>query len=152
SEMARELAAALNGSTSTTQLKVPALVRQPKRRLAAGVITALIVILVLALVLTRTMPSSAQPPDIRAGVRGNIDTAVPTGDEISRASARMGADGFIAYLSCSTSAQFVDAMTRQMEISAAGYGLGFRVYNAQMDRYSQAAQIEQARLEGAKAL
>ena len=151
-EMMRELAATSSGTTSTSELKLPAVMRQPRSRLIVGFVASLMTGILLALVFTRAAPSAVKPPNIRAGVIGNLDNAEPSPDEVRQAAARMGASGFIAYLACETNAEYVERMLQQMTRRAFDYGFDLRVYNAHMDRYSQAAQIEQARLEGAKAL
>lgn len=118
---------------------------------AALVCTAL---LILIAAISSGLPLEPPPATaiIETGVRGALDAAQPTQDEIARAQRRLGKQEFIAYVACNLDSQFETTRAREMSDQAASYGLPYHVYDSAGDAYKQLTLIEQARMEGAQAL
>jgi ABC-type sugar transport system substrate-binding protein len=120
--------------------------------MVAGVlgVTLIILILVVAVLQDRNRPLQAAV--INTNARGSAETIVPTVAEIAQAQRRLGSQGFIAYIACSLDSQFQAVSAREMRDLTNTYGLAFRVYNSSNDAYQALTLIEQARLEGARAI
>ena len=115
-----------------------------------------LILLVLLLVLTaafatylsqRTLPA---PMNVTIGARGTLADVAPTSAEINAARAQLD-DGFIAVLPCTQAGVFELSRTRELADIATQDQLAFRVYDGENDPVRQITQIEQARLDGARA-
>ena len=116
-------------------------------------IILMILLTVGAVAMFGSKPRATDPPVlIDRGARGTIDDVTPSEAEIAAASARLGNDGFIAFLACTLENVTQATRAREMGDMAAAFGLEYKVYNAENDAYTQITQFEQARLEGAKAI
>ena len=82
----------------------------------------------------------------------NAADIAPSSGEIAQAQRALGKNGFIAYIACDMNSQFQSVRAREMHDLAEGEGLAFRIYDSANDDYKQLTLIEQARLEGAKAI
>ncbi len=122
-----------------------------RRFLMAVILLVLLIATVTALV--KPQIEQAQPAvKIIANAHGTIDDIAPTEAEINEAQERLGSEGFIAFLACTYSSVSQVTRAREMGDIAAAMGLAYRVYNAENDAYTQVTQIEQARLDGARAI
>lgn len=97
-------------------------------------------------------PTPIPPPTILEGEEGSAADAVPSAEEVTTAAARLSANGFIAYVTCNQSSEYHAAQAREMSDAAARYGLAYRIYDSDTDRYEQVTQIERARADGARGL
>ncbi len=134
------------------QRLAPRLVVMRRRLLFSGALLILLIAIV-SLVVTPQIRNTPPPPiQIVASAHGTIDDVTPTEDDIAAAQQQLGSDGFVAFLACTYSN--VSQMTRAREMGdmLAQMGLAYRVYNAENDTYTQVTQIEQARLDGARAI
>ncbi len=114
-----------------------------------GLVVALLVLIVAAVVL---LPKVGQPkvtpPTV---INGKTDVAAdssPTADELALARARLGASGFIAYVTCNQTSQYHAAQAREIADFAAQDGLRFRIYDSNNEKYTEVSQIERARADG----
>jgi ABC-type sugar transport system substrate-binding protein len=89
---------------------------------------------------------------IKTGVHGVLADVTPNDTEITAARARLGETGFIAYLACTFDNVSQATLARQMSDMAGALGMPFEAYDGANDSYTQITQIEQARVEGAKAI
>jgi ABC-type sugar transport system substrate-binding protein len=105
----------------------------------------------MVLLSSRLQPADT-PVQIVARARGTLADVTPNTDEIAAAQARVGGQGFIAYLACSLDAITPATRAREMGDMAGAFGLGYKVYNADNDAQTQITQLEQARAEGARAI
>jgi ribose transport system substrate-binding protein len=125
-----------------------------------ALIAALSVIVLLAVVLAVILSgrgdsapqTSYQPPTVLAGEQGDASEAVPTADEIARAKARLGQDGFIAYITCTLTTEYHATQARELGDFAAQDGIVLRLYDSNTDDYAQSILIQKALAEGAKGL
>lgn len=78
--------------------------------------------------------------------------AIPSEAEIRVAQERLGADGFIAYVTCTQDSEYHATQAREMRDFARAFGLDLRIYDSEEDKYRQVTLIERARSDGAKAL
>jgi serine/threonine-protein kinase len=119
-----------------------------------GALVAAGVILVMLWILTQPTGVATMPMvNILGGVTGSIDDVRPTDAEIAAAQGVIGADGFIAYIACTSLSETQAARIREMsEFAAREYDIGVRAYDSDMRDHRQIAQIERARAEGASAL
>ncbi len=129
----------------------PRLVLMRRRLLFSGALLILLVAIV-SLVVTPQITNTPPPIQIVASAHGTMDDVTPSADDIAAAQQQLGSDGFVAFLACTYSN--VSQMTRAREMGdmLAQMGLAYRVYNAENDTYKQVTQIEQARLDGARAI
>ncbi len=97
-------------------------------------------------------PTPLPNPTIVEGGQGTAEDAVPSLEEVAAARARLGANGFVAYVTCNQSSEYHAAQAREMADAAAQYQINFRIYNSDSDRYKQVTEIETARADGAKGL
>lgn len=118
-----------------------------------GVATVIVIAVLAALLaLTQNQQSVRTPPTVVAGEEGTSDDAVPTSDEVARARAYLGQNGFVAYITCNQSSEYHATQAREMGDLAAQYRLAYRVYDSDSDDYRQATLIENARTDGARSL
>lgn len=89
---------------------------------------------------------------VSAGEIASAETITPTTDQIATAQARLGEDGFIAYITCNTTSEYHATQTREMGDMAQAYGLRYRTYDSNTDKSRQIPLIERARLDGATGL
>ncbi len=122
-----------------------------RRAVLALLLVTLLTIGVLAFVLPQRNLANL-PVRIVAGERGTINEVRPSEQEIEVARNRLGSEGFIAYLACTLETMSHVTRAREMGDMAAAFGLAYRFYDANDDPALQLRQIEQARLEGAKAV
>lgn len=165
------LTAAINGELATGVL--PSIVSSPTRsappalpsssnsdgslrRLYAfgivAVIVAIAVVIVLSQVIGRVGFNAAPTPIIRADERGSQADVVPSSAEIHTAQKWVGADHFVAYITCTLDSQIQAARARLLNDDFQAYGIDFRVYDPAMDRVRQVNLIMQAIDEGARGL
>jgi ABC-type sugar transport system substrate-binding protein len=78
--------------------------------------------------------------------------SAPTTDEIARAQARLGENGFIAYIACNQTSQYHAAQAREIGEFAAGFSLRSRVSDSDNNTATEISQIERARTDGAVGL
>jgi ABC-type sugar transport system substrate-binding protein len=168
-DMAEDLDSALGYRTSTDELiavrlrdseqvqasKSAAAIRHRRYLLLAGIAAALVVI-ALAIVAVLALVGGDDGPDrsptVLAGEVAQASQSLPTTDEIERAQARLGSEGFIGYIACTLETDYHATQAREVGDFAAQYGLGYRIYDSDTDDYKQLTQIEQARAEGAAGL
>jgi ABC-type sugar transport system substrate-binding protein len=136
----------------------PPFKRRPRtvRQIPAVYVVALLILLLFGTLLaSRAVTTGVEPLQamtVLDETRGGLDDLAVSDHEIALAQARLGSDGFIAYFSCTLRGTYMATRAREMGEMAGGYGLAFRVYNSEDDAYLQSTQIEQARLEGARAI
>jgi len=123
---------------------------KPVMALAAAlvVIAGLIGVLLLA---TRPTSLTFAPATVIPSEQAPASASEPTQAEIETARARLGADGFIAFITCNQTSEYHAAQAREIADFAGQYGLLLRVYDSDTDKYRQITQIERARTEGARA-
>jgi ABC-type sugar transport system substrate-binding protein/predicted Ser/Thr protein kinase len=145
--------------TAKTDARKPVFTARMAALAGLVVIVALVAVLTMQLtgsgIFTPTAIPTATPvpdPTIIEGGQGTAEDAVPTADEIAAAQARLGANGFIAYITCNQSSEYHAAQAREMADAAARYQVAFRIYNSDSDRYKQVTELERARADGAKGL
>jgi ABC-type sugar transport system substrate-binding protein len=85
------------------------------------------------------------------GERGTIETLTPSDAEIAMARAQLGENGFIVYIACTLDDNFQSGRAVDLEEIANEHNLTYRVYDSENDAYTQINQIDQARLDGARA-
>ncbi len=129
----------------------PRMTKARRRLLLSGALLILL-IAILSLAVSPQFANTLPPIQIVASAHGTLDDVTPSEADIAAAQQQLGGDGFIAYLACTYSN--VSQMTRAREMSdmLTQLGLAYRVYNAENDTYTQVTQIEQARLDGARAI
>ena len=162
SEMAQDLNAALGRKVGVRNIiaqRTPRRLKmlQSNRRFTVRrVLAAVLLVLVLAAgagaVMISQRPATVPPVQIVAGERGALSDVVPSTQEIEAARARLGENGFIAFLACELESISQVTRAREMGDMAAAQGLDYQFYNAANDPLAQIWQIEQARLDGAKAM
>ncbi len=134
-------------------LVIPPLNRQSSRRwIIVGISAVIVIVLILmfgALARQINLPTA---PTILADQRGTVSDAAPSASEIAQAQRQLGSSGFIAYIACGLDSQFEAARASEMHDFAEAYGLRFQTYDGEDDPYKVLTLIEQARLDGARAL
>lgn len=86
------------------------------------------------------------------GVRGTAADVRPSAADLELARARLGSDGFIAFIACTMDSAFQVTRAREMGEMATQQGLNYRVYDSGNDAREQMLRIDQALAEGAQAL
>lgn len=140
---------------STLQWQMPSTLTRVRRRRwwLIPIMALLILIAVGALIVSRPSLPTTQPPiTMLDGEFGTLETLTPNQNTLDRARAVLGSDGFIAYLNCSLDNVLFASRSRYAREIAENFGLRLVVYDAKNDVYTQLTQIEQARLEGARAI
>jgi len=161
-EMVQELNVALGRKPSIRSLiaqRTPLrlkFIRPSHRLLARRVIPAVLLMTLLtvgamALIVPQRTPANL-PVQIVAGERGTLDDVIPNESEYEAARARLGENGFVAFLACTLDSVSQVTRAREMGDMLAVHNLAYRFYDANNDSGTQLRQIEQARLEGAKAI
>lgn len=125
--------------------------KQPAALVGIAVLMVLAVVAVLLLSPINQDPS-ARIATILTGESTTADNVVPNQEEVSLAQARLGATGFIAYITCNTTSEYHARQTREMGDMAAGFDLAYRAYDSDSNKARQIPLIERARVEGASAL
>ncbi|HVU10810.1 MAG TPA: bifunctional serine/threonine-protein kinase/ABC transporter substrate-binding protein, partial [Phototrophicaceae bacterium] len=163
----KEMALALEGGTSRSRLRSVRVLRAPipksmkpsslrywRSPAVIGVLLAVVVALILIALIIDLSRQNSLPKmaTVVAHTTGQIDDAVPSAAEISQAQSRLGANGVIAYIACNLDSQFDSARADEMKSFAQADGLAYRVYDSAGDGYQEQILIEQARLDGAKAI
>jgi len=115
-------------------------------------VVGVVILIILSVSIFRQQNRPLQPATIEASVVGNVADIAPSAGEITQAQHALGMNGFIAYIACAMDSQFQSVRAREMNDDAQTDGLAFRVYDSGNDDYKQLVLIEQARLEGAKAI
>ncbi len=115
-------------------------------------LVALIVIAALLVVFNGGGPVPQATADVLEGEAAPASQAVPTQEEIAAARARLAPVGFVALITCNQTSQYHAAQAREISELAGRYGLSFRVYDSNNDKYAQLTQIERARADGASGL
>lgn len=129
----------------------------PSRRLLARrvifavLLMTLLTIGAMAIIIPQRAPANL-PVQIAAGEHGTLNDVIPTDSEIEAARARLGNNGFVAFLACTLDSVSQVTRAREMGDMLAANNLDYRFYDANNDAGTQLRQIEQARLEGAKAI
>ncbi len=112
--------------------------------------------LVIASIATQTAsawtPTPLPPATILAGRSGPSTDYVPTQQQIAAAAAKLGSNGFVAYIACTQSTEFHAGLAREIGDLARQYGLSYRVYDSNADPYQEVTQVENARADGAAML
>jgi ribose transport system substrate-binding protein len=153
---------------SKPSLNVPQPSAKQNNRLYYGLGGALIVLLLLAVVVVLVLSQlQPQPPATAAATLAQATSAlpkvidnqigvaadaVPASEELQSAQARLGSNGFIAYVTCNQTSQYHAAQAREMGDLAATYGLKFRIYDSNNEKYAEISQIERARADGVTGL
>lgn len=86
------------------------------------------------------------------GEQGALSDVVPSPEEVAAAKELLGSRSFVAYIACTLENEFQLERAEYMAERLDSYGINFQVYDSRMDYYRQLAQIERARVDGAKAL
>ena len=140
----------LSSETPTAPVPRP-LLKSPAA--LVGLVLLVLVIVVAALLLTPLGDSIAlHRSTILTGGSGSADSVIPSDEEIRLAQARVGAEGFIAYVTCNTTSEYHARQTREMGDMAAEFGVEYRAYDSDSNKARQIPLIERARVEGAAAL
>ncbi|MFN8528256.1 MAG: protein kinase [Anaerolineae bacterium] len=132
----------------------------PKKRspyLIPAIIGAVVLVVLLAAVFIVASMRGSGISDVPvatiiANTSGVPADEIPTEDEIARARERLGANGFISYVTCNMNSEYHAAQAREMRDYAALYGITLQIYDSNDDRYRQITQIERARSDGSKGL
>lgn len=129
------------------------LVQAPRRtpRLLSLLIGLLIVgggLAALAFTLIRPTVTWALP-DVEVGERASVDSLTLTDDDIAKAQAHLGRDGFVAYIACTRTNEYHVAQAREIIDLLAQMGIRTRIYDGDGDSYRQGTLIESARTDGA---
>jgi ABC-type sugar transport system substrate-binding protein len=167
-EMATELNIALGRRVSTANypaVHTPPPTQRPASKTPSGApsnrgIMALLALVVLIAVvgiavIVATAPPPPAPltaPTIIAGARGRAVDVVPSAAEIALADRRLGESGFVAFAACNQTSEYHATQARELGDFVRAYGLEYRIYDSDNDRYAQVTQIERARADGASAL
>ena len=124
------------------------------RRYAAvgGVLIVLIAAFIAIAVMPKTSAPRLTPPTVLADKTGVSSDSAPTTDEIVQAQARLGDNGFIAYITCNQTSQYHSAQAREIGDMATQYGLKSRIYDSDNKKEAEISQIERARADGATGL
>jgi ribose transport system substrate-binding protein len=122
------------------------------RRLIFAVILALLLVAGAMVIVIPQRNAAIPPVRIIPGEHGTITNVTPTQQEIDAARSRLGDSGFIAYLACELDSFSQVRRAREMGDMAAAQNLGYEFYDAENDASVQVTQIEQARLDGARAI
>lgn len=83
---------------------------------------------------------------------GTAADAIPDEDEIQIAQARLGADGFVAFVACNQSSEYHATQAREIGDMLAEYAIDYRVYDPDSATDRQIPLIEKARTDGASLL
>lgn len=164
---------ATSSGTAKTVRDRPSAVPAPARRSSTlwvilGSAAALFILIIAAALLGRPTDTGVTPtaepsaeataqiqPTAPTVLEGEVElgeAAVPTSDEVALAQARVGPNGFIAYLACNRTSEYHARQAREMGDFAARYSLPYRVYDSNNDAYTQLTEIERARSDGAAAM
>lgn len=130
------------------------------RLMAGGAIGAVLVALILGAMFIMGRDDNDPPPPtstpqyatILAGEIGTATDTIPSPAELEAATAALGADGFVAYITCTQDTDYHAKQAREMQTFAAAYGLAYRVYDSDTDPYQQLTLVERAQTDGARAL
>jgi ABC-type sugar transport system substrate-binding protein len=125
------------------------LLRRPRLLIALLLLIALAAALTL---LNQPVSRRIPIPVVIADMTGPAETVRPDETMIAEAQALLGADGFIAYITCNTTSEYHARQAREMGDFAAAYGLDYRVYDSDNSMARQIPLIERARVEGAVGL
>ncbi len=170
-EMADMLNEALGRKLSTASYPIVHVDSKPKLRPASKktlnrrrrqriYLLSAVVLLLLALVgvifvtTTLTRPPALTPTPhlsaavVQPGQTAPAEDAVPSAAEIEAATARLGARGFIAYVTCNQTSQYHAALAREIGEAAERYDLPFRIYDSDNEAFAEISQIERARADG----
>jgi len=132
--------------------------RAPRRRskrlyaVIAGVLIVLLAALTAIVLLPKNTPIHLTPPTVLADKTGVASDSAPSADEITRAQARVGANGFIAYITCNQTSQYHSAQAREIGEFATQYGIKSRIYDSDNKKEAEISQIERARADGVTGL
>lgn len=96
-------------------------------------------------------PTPVPAATILTGERASSQTIIPDSDEIKAARAKMGPNGFIAYIACNQDSEFHAALARETKDLATSNSIAIQIYDSENDPYKQITLIERARTEGASA-
>ncbi len=129
----------------------PAARRPPSCSVVAGIVVAVLILTGIVVALLTLRPAVAPQGTVISGARGTGEDVLPSAEEAAAARAKVGSDGFIAYIACTLDGEFQAALARLMADRATEHGLAFRAYDSGLDQYRQITLIERARVEGAKA-
>lgn len=121
------------------------------RLLIAGAALLLLVAAAIVLLVRTNGGINFTAATILAGERGTIADVVPTDEVLTRARARLGGDGFIAFVACTLTNTFQVTRAREIGDMASQFDLAYRVYDSRNDAYTQITEIEKARIDGARA-
>lgn len=153
-QSAAELVIALNRALGRSS-SGPELILPPIRRrlLPAWALGLLAVAALLAGLYALSGPGAGvgvtPQPVVRPGVIGEIADTTPAAGEIEAAQARLGAEGFVAYITCNQSSEYHATQAREVADYLRAYGLEVRVYDSDSDPYRQLTELERARADGA---
>jgi len=140
----------LSSEVPTTPVPRP-LLKSPAVLL--GIVLLLLTLAVAALLLTPLGDFAVQRrATVVAGESGSADSVIPTEDDVRRAQALLGSEGFIAYVTCNTTSEYHARQTREMGDMAAEFGLDYRAYDSDSNKARQIPLIERARVNGTSAL
>jgi len=91
------------------------------------------------------LPTSTPLPDfaIAVGESQIPEVFIPSEQQISDAQRRLGDDGIIAIMACTSSTEYHATLTREMVTRARELGLNVRVYDGDGDGYNQRLQLEE---------
>lgn len=113
----------------------------------------LLLIGIISLVLNQsTLPRTPHPVIIEGAIGTVAEEATPNAAEVDLARQMLGANGFIAEITCTQDSEYHATQARELRDLADSYGLRFRVYDSDADPYDQITQIERARTDGASLL
>jgi ABC-type sugar transport system substrate-binding protein/predicted Ser/Thr protein kinase len=120
----------------------------------AAMATLLIAALVALWIVNRNQEEElvVRDPVIQLRAAAPAREIVPTKEEIERARAILGEDGFVGMINCNMSSEYHATIAREIVDFAKEYGIKVEIYDPNSDAYVQVTLIEQARAEGATAL
>lgn len=126
-------------------------IRGRRRWWVIGAVVALLLLIGGAILLNRPSVPAALVIHMTPNARSTVEGMVLSDGEIAAAVAQLGANGFVASITCTTETILQAARTREMGEMLEAMGLRYRVYDSNNDAFDQLRFIEQARLDGAKA-
>jgi ABC-type sugar transport system substrate-binding protein len=129
---------------------LPPVRRFPLRRVL--ILAMIVALLMVGWIALSRRQYVEKPVTITTGAHGTLDDVTPTDADLAAAKVRLGDKGFIAFLACSMDTLSMVTRAREMGDMAQALGLAYRFYDAKNDAYTQVTLIEQARVEGAKAI
>ncbi len=147
-EVGRPPSSAQRSPSST----LPIVIEASKRGWTVALILFIALIgVIAALILSQPKPSNRPTYTIREGEISGTEALQLTEADIRAAASNLGADGYIAIITCNMSSEFHATQNREIAEFARAYGLKTKIYDSDSDAYTQRTRLELALAEGATA-